>query len=258
MDKKCSYQVDQNGIAVIEINNPPMNALSSNVLNDIKEAVIKAIETESVKVIIITGKGKSFIAGADLKELKEIKSSLGAEQYLLQGQEILNKIENSDKPFIAAVNGFCLGGGMELMLACHIALIEKHCKLGLPEINLGLFPAFGGTQRITKYVGMKRAYEFILTGNIISAKEAENYGIVNKIVSPGKVLIESMKLAKVLSEKSRTAIKYAIQAIKCNYEYRHDKGQEIERKLLGKIFETEDKKEGITAFLEKRKPIFKN
>ncbi len=254
----CTYTVDDSGVALMIINNPPMNTLSTKVLNDIEESVLKALKDDSVRVIVFTGEGKAFIAGADINEFVDINSKNAGADFLKNGQDIFNLIENSDKPFIAAINGYALGGGMEFALACHIRLADRSAQMGLPEIKLGIIPGYGGTQRTPRTVGKGRALEMILSGNFYSGEEAEMYGLVNRITREGEVVNEALKLAKTIAQKGRPAVKAAIKAVSSGLDRSFTDGLKLEREEFGKLCETENKKEGVAAFLEKRKPVPKD
>jgi enoyl-CoA hydratase/carnithine racemase len=257
-DTTCYYSVDENGIALMEINNPPMNALSTQVLKDIRSTVQKALDDNSVRVVVFTGFGKSFIAGADIREIRELHSAREGSDYLIPGQEIYNLIENADKPFIAAINGFCLGGGMEFALACHIRIADETAQLGLPEIKLGIIPGYGGTQRTPRLIGKGRAYELVLSGDFISGKQAELYGLVNRSTPKGEAVETAKKTALSIAGRSRMAIKAALKSIREGFVMELNPAQKFERDLFGTLCETSDKSEGITAFLEKREPSFQD
>jgi enoyl-CoA hydratase/carnithine racemase len=251
---RCTYTVDAKGVAEMVIDNPPMNALSTPVLNDIEEAVIRALNDDNVRVILFTGAGKAFIAGADIKEIGKLTNSSSGEEYLKNGQDIFNLIENADKPFIAAINGYALGGGMELALACHIRLADKNALLGLPEIKLGIIPGYGGTQRAARTMGKARAMEMILSGNFFSAQQAADYGLINRVAAEGKVLEDARELASVMASRGRPAIKAAMKAISEGLAGDFSRGLKLEREEFGKLCGTENMKEGVAAFLEKRDP----
>lgn len=255
--KKCYYTIE-NGIAILTIDNPPMNALNHVVLGDMRSAIKELLDNDAVRVVIVTGAGKAFVAGADINEIKEQNTKEDGANFLKNGQDVLNIIENADKPFIAAINGYCLGGGLELALACHIRLADESAQLGLPEIKLGIIPGYGGTQRSTRLFGKGAAYELILSGNFISGRQAELYRVVNRATEKGKVVDEAKELAKAIAARSRLAIKAAMQAIAQGYTMEFYTALTYERELFGKLCETEDKKEGISAFLEKREPKFKD
>ncbi len=256
--KACYYSVDENGIALMEINNPPMNALSTPVLGDIKDTVTKALADDKVRVVVFTGAGKAFIAGADIREVKGLTKAQQGSDYLINGQDIFNMIDNADKPFIAAINGFCLGGGMELALACHMRLADESAQMGLPEIKLGIIPGYAGTQRTPRLIGKGRAYELVLSGNFITGRQAETYGLVNRAVAKGEVVEEARKLAKAIAAKGRNGVKAAMKAVKEGLNMEFMAAQKFERDLFGTLCETEDKNEGVEAFLGKREPQFKD
>ncbi len=256
--KKCYYSVDDKGIALMEINNPPMNALSTPVLQDIKDTIAKALADNAVRVVIFTGFGKAFIAGAGINEIKALNTAKAGSTYLINGQDILNMIEKGDKPFIAAINGFCLGGGMELALACHMRLADESAQMGLPEIKLGIIPGYAGTQRTPRLIGRGRAYELVLSGNFITGSQAELYGLVNRAVPKGQAVEEAKKLAAPIAAKSRMAIRGAMQSIREGLFMDYYEAQKNEREIFGTLCETADKNEGVDAFLNKREPSFKD
>ncbi|HPJ38179.1 MAG TPA: enoyl-CoA hydratase-related protein [Spirochaetota bacterium] len=255
-ESTCYYSVDGNGIAIMEINNPPMNALSTPVLQDILSTVKKALNDENVRVIVFTGSGKSFIAGADIREIRDLDVAQKGSDYLIPGQELYNLIENADKPFIAAINGFCLGGGMEFALACHIRIADETAQLGLPEIKLGIIPGYGGTQRTPRLIGKGRAYELVLSGDFISGKQAELYGLVNRSVPKGEAVEHAKKTALSIAGRSRMAVKAAMKSIREGFVMELNQAQKFERDIFGTLCETNDKTEGVSAFLEKRDPSF--
>jgi len=255
-ERKCTFSV-RDGIAVMTVDNPPVNALSSAVLDDINNAVAEALIDDAVRVIILTGAGnRAFIAGADINEFVNLSDKKAGSNFLIKGQEITNLIESSDKPFIAAIHGFCLGGGMEFALACHIRLADETAQFGQPEIKLGVIPGYGGTQRGVRQLGRARALELLLSGNFISAQQAADYGIINRVVPAGEVLDEAMKLAETIAEKSRMPVKATIRALNEGTSLDFDKAMKLEREIWGELCETDDKEEGVAAFLEKRDPVF--
>lgn len=255
-EKKCSYTVTD-GVAVMTVNNPPVNALGAAVLNDIKSTVTDALADDAVRVIIFTGAGeKAFIAGADITEFTGLTQAEESSDFVKYGQEITNLIANADKPFIAAINGFCLGGGLEFALACHIRLADETAQIGLPEIKLGIIPGYGGTQRTPRLIGKGRALELILTGNFLSGAEAATYGIVNRVAPAGELMAEAQKLAKTIASKSRMNITAALKAVNQGMEMPFDAAMKLERDLFGGLCETDDKVEGVAAFMEKRKAVF--
>ncbi|MCT4607215.1 MAG: short-chain-enoyl-CoA hydratase [Marinisporobacter sp.] len=251
-------QMEQNErIAVLKLNRPKaLNALNSAVLKEI-ECAIDHLDTDAnVDVIIITGEGKAFVAGADITEMKD----LGAEEGRLfgnLGQRVFRKIEKMEKPVIAAVNGFALGGGCELAMCCDMRIASEKAKFGQPEVGLGIIPGFSGTQRLPRIVGTAKAKELIFTGDIIKAEEAERIGLVNKVVAPEELMGATMDLAKRITKNAQKAVRYSNLAINRGFETDIETGIEIEGSLFGLCFATKDQKEGMTAFVEKRKAEFK-
>ncbi|NAW51997.1 enoyl-CoA hydratase [Elizabethkingia argentiflava] len=242
-------------ILIIEINRPKsLNALNSQTLLDINKAISEAEENADVKVIIITGSGdKAFVAGADIKEFADYKAPQGEEMAKRGHTLVFDKIENLKKPVIAAINGFALGGGLELALACHIRYASETSKLGLPEVTLGLIPGYGGTQRLPKLVGKGLANEIILSAKMISAQKAKEIGLVNEIFPLSELMNKTKELASIIAKNSPLAISKAIQSVNASDT---KNGFETEIKSFAQLFELEDKKEGVAAFLEKRKPNF--
>lgn len=254
-----TLQIDKNEITVVTINRPDkLNALNSQVMDDLKDAFTNLKEDESVKVIILTGAGeKAFVAGADIAELNKLDMVLG-KAFAEKGQAVFSLIENLAKPVIAAVNGFALGGGSELALACHIRLASENAKFGQPEVNLGIIPGYGGTQRLTRLVNSGRAMEYILTGDMINAEEAYRLGLVNHVYPQSELLEKAKEMGKKISSKGQQAIRLAVKAVKAVDEFSLKEGMDYEASLFGISCGTEDSKEGTSAFLEKRKPEFKN
>lgn len=245
-------------ILICTISRPEaMNALNKEVLNSLKDFFEKAREDNEVGGIILTGEGeKAFVAGADIKEF----SSYGPiEAYKMseKGQEIFSLIENFPKPVVAAVNGYALGGGCELALSCHIRIASKNAKFGQPEVNLGIIPGYGGTQRLPRIVGFGRAIELILTGKMIDSEEAFRIGLVNKVVEQNELIEESKKILNQIIEKAPIAIEMALNSIISGIEMTKEEGLKLERSNFANLFSTEDMKEGVSAFIEKRKPNFK-
>ncbi len=246
-------------IGIITIDHPPVNILNSQALEELDQAVDQMMADTSVKVVILTGAGPNvFIAGADVKEIAKIDNAKQGEDLALKGQGMIQKIENAKKPFIAAVNGVCLGGGNELAMACHMRIASDRAKFGQPEILLGIIPGFGGTQRMLRLCGQAKAREIILTGDNITAQEAFRIGLLNKVVPDGEVLKQSLGLAKKIAAKSRIAIELIQEAIHEGAKLSLSDGLKLEAKLFGKVAETQDKKEGVSAFLEKRQPKFQD
>lgn len=244
-------------IATITINRPTkLNALNKATISDLSKAVKLLGKNEDVRVIIITGSGeKAFVAGADISEFANYTVVEGA-QLAAEGQESLfDYIQDLKKPVIAAVNGFALGGGLELAMACHFRVASDNAKMGLPEVTLGLIPGYGGTQRLPQLVGKGRAMEMIMTAAMISAEEAKDYGLVNHVVPQAELLTFTNVIAQKIIKNAPFAIGKAIKAINANYTDGKN-GFDTEIKSFGKCFGTQDFKEGTTAFLEKRKAEF--
>ncbi|SFZ89958.1 enoyl-CoA hydratase [Flaviramulus basaltis] len=244
-------------LTTITINRPSkLNALNKETIEELHDAFNKANEDKNTKVIIVTGSGeKAFVAGADISEFANFNIKEGA-KLAEKGQDLLfNFIENLSTPVIAAVNGFALGGGLELAMACHFRVASENAKLGLPEVSLGVIPGYGGTQRLPQLIGKGRAMELIMTAGMIDASKALNYGLVNHVVALEELLPFCEKIAEKIMRNSSVAIKGAIKAINANYKDGVD-GYKAEIKQFGKCFGTEDFKEGTTAFLQKRKADF--
>jgi enoyl-CoA hydratase len=248
----------ENAIGIISMNRPnALNALNSDTLSDLKTAIKAMGDDPEVSVIIITGTGeKAFVAGADIKEMQDM-SPLEARTFMHFGQRVFSDIDNSPKPVIAAVNGYALGGGCELALSCDIILASESAKFGLPEVTLGIHPGFGGTQRLPRLVGAAKAKELIFTGEMIDAAEAKAIGLVNKVVPKDKLMDEAKDLANKILKNGQIAIRLVKSAINAGLNVPLDKGLAYEAETQGLAFATEDKKEGLSAFLEKRKPNFK-
>ena len=248
-----AYQ--ENNILVIEINRPEsLNALNGQTLQEINEAVTQAEENTEVRAVIITGSGeKSFVAGADIKEFSDYNAHQAEEMSRRGHVHVFDKIENLKKPVIAAINGFALGGGLELALACHIRYASETARLGLPEVTLGLIPGYGGTQRLPKLVGKGLANEIIFSAKMIPAQRAKEIGLVNEVFPLNELMEKTKELAATIAKNSPLAITEAIAAVNAS-DTEH--GFEKEIKSFGKLFEQKDKKEGVAAFLEKRKPNF--
>ena len=248
----------EDGIGIITINRPQeLNAQNSEMLAGLT-SLLSDIEVDgSVKVVIITGSGdRAFIAGSDVKEMQS-KTSLSIRGFVTANRIMLEKIERLPKPVIAAINGYALGGGCELAMSCDLRIASENAKFGQPEINLGIIPGAGGTQRLTRLVGMTRAKELIFTGDIIDANTALNIGLVNKVVPAKELMSEARALAQKLLSKSSAALSLAKAAINGGWQMPLASALDLEMQCFSLCFATEDQKEGITAFLEKRKPNFK-
>ena len=245
------------GIFTITINRPDkLNALNKDVMAGLAEALEEVYNNEAIKAAIITGAGpKAFVAGADISEFLSLDGSGGMGMAATNQQKIFNKIENCPKPVIAAVNGFALGGGCELAMACHFRLASENAKFGQPEVNLGLIPGYGGTQRLTQLVGKGKAMELMMTGNLIDAKEALQLGLVNHVTTAETLLEYTTKILNIIITKAPLAISKIIALTNIAAIGSTD-GLQQEINAFGELFDTSDAKEGASAFLEKRKPVF--
>lgn len=248
----------ENSIASLSVKRPEkLNALNFETLSEMDKALDYIYKNSEIKAALITGSGeKSFVAGADIKELSQLTVA-DAYKTAQHGQGLFSKIENCPKPVIALVNGYALGGGCELALACHFRYASPNASFGLPEVGLGLIPGYGGTQRLTRLVGKGVALEMIMSGDIIQSTRALEIGLVNKIIESNALLEEGKKVLSRIISKGPIALKNCIEAVNRGLNGSLKEGLEIEAVLFSQLFSTSDMKEGITAFLEKRKPVFK-
>src|SRR5579863_1634434 len=247
----------KNHIAYITIDRPKvLNALNMATMQEIKQAFAAAKEDADVRVVILTGSGeKAFVAGADIGELSA-HTPVSAKAYTHQGQAIIDAIENLGKPVIACINGFALGGGCEIAMACTMRLASDNARLGQPEVKLGLIPGYGGTQRLPRLVGKGRAMQLILSGEMISAQEAHRIGLVNEVVPAAELIPRAEAILKQIFANAPLAVKYSLAAVNNGLEISQSEGQALEAAFFGLCAGTEDKKEGTQAFLEKRAPRF--
>ncbi len=244
-------------IAVLTIDHPPVNTLDRATFDALEQAFERVLADDEVKVIVLTGTGRSFIAGADVNGLAAMASVEDAERLAKEGQALYLRIERSPKPVIAAINGrYCLGGGNELAMACHIRIAEEKVKFGQPEIKLGLIPGWGGSRRLVYLVGLGKALELILTGDHVRAAEAERIGLVNRVVPEGGALNAALDLAKQLAALSGQALRRALDVVYACLDLDAEQGMAYEAKRFGEMAGTEDMREGLSAFLEKRRPEF--
>jgi enoyl-CoA hydratase len=245
-------------VAILTVNRPKvLNALNTQTLDELRRAILEIKRDDGVRAVVLTGAGeKSFIAGADINELATQTPTSGRE-HAITGQHILDLIEHLGKPVIAAINGFALGGGCELAMACSIRLAAETARLGQPEINLGLIPGYAGTQRLSRIVGRGRALELLLTGDQVTAQEAYRLGLVNRVVPAAELMTEAKKLAATLAAKAPIAVRYILEAVHKGVEMPFAQAQVFEATLFGLVASTEDMREGTKAFLEKRKAEFK-
>lgn len=244
-------------VGLVYVNRPDvMNALNMETIEELELAIRKADDDSATRAIILTGSGdKAFVAGADIAAMKAMSHSESAE-FAEKGHRLMDTIERASKPVIACVNGFALGGGTEIAISCDIILASEKAKFGLPEVKLGLYPGFGGTQRLARIVGPMRARELIFTGKIIDANEAYSMGLVNHIYPADKLMDEAIKLANVIAENGPIAISLAKKMVNEGFRSTLTEGLENERENFSKLFQTKDRTEGLSAFLEKRKPVF--
>ncbi|HMN33465.1 MAG: enoyl-CoA hydratase/isomerase family protein [Chitinophagaceae bacterium] len=245
----------QNGIATITINRPDkLNALNKDVIQDLSNAIDEVYQNAEIKSAVITGAGaKAFVAGADISEFISLNKEGGAALAEKGQTNVFNKIENAPKPIIAAVNGFALGGGCELAMSCHFRIAAENAKFGQPEVNLGLIPGYGGTQRLTNLVGKGRAMELCMTSNMIDANEAHRIGLVNHVVPSEQLLPKAIEILTTINTKAPLAL---AKVIECVNVAGSENGFQTEINLFGDCFDTQDMKEGVNAFLEKRKAAF--
>jgi enoyl-CoA hydratase len=250
-------------VAVVTIDNPPANALNSATMSEF-EALLDQIESDpAIKAVVLTGANAGgpvaiFVAGADIKEIAGITDPEQAKALVSKGQGVLNRLENLKKPVIAAINGITLGGGLELALACHIRIASDRAKLGLVEINLGIMPGFGGTQRLPRVVGWAKATELILTADQITAQEAYRIGLVNKVVPESDVVKQAIGLAKKISGFSGKAIEAILTSLEFGRNHNLAESLDKESDLFAGLTQTQDMREGVTAFIEKRRPNFQD
>ena len=251
------YDNSREGIGVLTISSPAtLNALNSTILGEL-DAFISSVDTRNTRVLIITGEGKSFVAGADIAQMSNLNAEEGYE-FGKFGAMVFKKIEDLEIPVIAAVNGFALGGGCELAMACDIRVASEKARFGQPEVNLGIIPGFSGTYRLSKLVGQGIAKELIYTGNHIMADEALRIGLVNKVVAPEELMNTVLKMAESILTSAPIAVKLAKKSINENYDLTATEAIELENRYFSQCFATADQKEGMAAFLGKRAATFKN
>jgi enoyl-CoA hydratase len=255
LENVTTEQRDQ--ILVVTIDRPKvLNALNAQTVEEIGRVFAEARRDDAVRAVIVTGGGeKAFVAGADINELAR-QSPISGKETSERGQFVLSQIERFPKPVIAAINGFALGGGCELALACHIRIASEKAQIGLPEVTLGIIPGYGGTQRMARLLGKGKALELICTGERIGAAEAEKIGLVNKVVPPESLMAAAEEMARKIASRSPVAVRAAIEAVNVGSEMAFEEGQFLEATLFGLLCASEDMKEGMAAFLEKRPAKF--
>jgi enoyl-CoA hydratase len=246
-------------LALVTVNRPDvMNALNSDVLDELDGVVADLEADDQIRCVILTGAGdKAFIAGADIGELKELTGE-AAKEIALKGQRVFARIEAMDKPVIAAINGFALGGGLELALACTLRTAATTARVGLPEVSLGILPGYGGSQRLARIAGPGVAREWIITAEMYDASEAHRVGVVNRLYEPADLMDGTRKMAEGILARGPIAVRAALEAIRRGMQMSQEEGSRIEADLFGLVSSSEDKAEGMAAFLEKRKPEFKD
>jgi len=253
-----NLKMDMHGSTVeLTVSRPEkLNALNNRTILELRHAFDVLASDDAVRAVVVTGAGeKAFIAGADISEIRD-KTPLDARQFSEQGQQLMRRIETMTKPVIAAINGYCLGGGLELALACHFRYASENARLGLPEIKLGIIPGFGGTQRLTRLIGRSRALEMILTGEPVDAATAEKYGIVQRVVGTGEVSSHALQTARHLATAAPHAVAAILEAVDLGLDMPLDQGLGFETARFALCCATEDMREGTSAFLEKRKANF--
>ncbi len=258
MYENIKYQVDAaSHVATITVDRPKvLNALNGQTIEELGQAFAEARKDDAVRCVILTGGGeKAFVAGADINELSKM-TPISGKFVSEQGQNVFLQIERFPKPVIAAINGFALGGGCELALACHIRIASDKAQLGLPEVSLGILPGYGGTQRMVRLLGKGKAFELVCVGDRVGAAEAERIGLVNRVVPADQLMATDEEMAKKIATRSPVALRAAIEAINSGSDMPLEEGQVLESTLFGLLCATEDMKEGMTAFLEKRPPNF--
>lgn len=239
-------------VARITLHNPPANVLNLSALKELQSLLTEVEENEYVRAVIVTGTGRFFCAGADINELAHLMTEHGGSDFAGRGQGLFNRIERSEKPILAAINGTCVGGGLELALACHIRVAAAEAMLGLPEIKLGLIPGFGGTQRLPRVVGASKAAEMILTGESLSAREAFRIGLISHVAPPQELIARTEAIAAQITARGKTAVGAALHAIRGGLDIPLSEGLAREAELFGQLCVTPDKQEAVDAFLTRR------
>ncbi|NUM80856.1 enoyl-CoA hydratase/isomerase family protein [bacterium] len=245
-------------IAVISLNNPPSNSLKMGLLQELDRMLDEMYANSEVKVMILTGAGKTFASGADIEEISKLTNASQAKEMSAFGQKVFLKLESGPKPVIAAINGFCLGGGLELAMSCHIRIASDRALMGLPEISLGIIPGFGGTQRLPRIVGLSKATQMILSGDQVRSEEALAIGLVNMIAPKDTLVDDAKKLAAKITSKSLVSIGKALKSMAQGSQTDITKAMDIESTCFSELYGTHDMKEGVAAFLEKRKANFQD
>jgi len=257
MPEPLVLRENRSGIEIVTFNRPDkLNALNRGVMDALDRVLHDMLDDSTVRAVILTGAGpKAFVAGADISQFLEFDPA-AARQMALRGQAVMDLIERFPKPVIAAINGYALGGGCEIAMACHIRLASTEARFGQPEVKLGIIPGYGGTQRLSRLVGKGRALELILSGRVIGATEAAAMGLVNHVVEPARLIDEALALASEIAAQAPQAIRLAMEAVHHGLNMTIDDSCRLEASLFATLFSTRDQKEGARAFLDKRKPAF--
>ncbi len=249
----------QENVGIVSIDNPPVNILSKPVLIEVRDAVIKFQDDPAIRGIVLTGEGANFAAGADIKEIAQITDAAAGEAISLEAHRLVRVIEDSEIPVVAAINGYCFGGGCELVLACHLRIASDKARLAQPEIKIGIVPGMGGMVRLPRLVGMAKALEILLTGEPVSAQEALRIGLVNLVVPEMELRRQAvMFVAKRIGAMSKVAVAKILKGVRHAMDLELADAIELEAKLFGEMMPTYDKSEGVKAFIEKRAPQFKD
>ena len=245
-------------IVTLTVNHPPSNLLTSSLLTELDQILSQLESDSSYKVVIFASTGRFFCLGADVRELQHLETTQKGKDFAIRGQRLLDRLENLDRPVIAAIQGACLGGGLELVMACHIRLAAQEATFGLPEIKLGLIPGFGGSQRLPRIIGASKAAEVMLTGRVVSAEEALTTGLISEVQPASDLMSRVRSLAEVIRGKGGLAVRAALRAIRSTSNAVPKTDFLREAELFGELCETRDAKEGIQAFIEKRSPRFQD
>lgn len=250
-----SWQVDE-GVAVVTISRPPANAFARQVISELNELLDAVEHDAAIRVILVHGEGRFFSAGADIKEFTSVSSGVEFGDLARGGQQVFERVESFSKPIIAAIHGAALGGGLEFAMSCHLRYVTETAKLGLPELQLGIIPGFAGTQRLPRHVGFAKAAEMMFTSDPISGLEAVQWGLANRAFSDEELLPGALAIAKKIAKKSPIAIKATLEVLQYSKTGAFYEGVEAEANSFGEVFSSQDAKEGIQAFIEKREPVF--
>ena len=255
--RNLGLEIDSGGVAELTLERPAvLNALNEETIRELDSAFRSLERNEEVRVVLLSGAGKAFSAGADIPEVHRLDAET-SQAFSRRGHAVLNRIERGSKPVLAAVRGFCLGGGCELALACHIRIAGSDARIGLPEVKLGIIPGYGGTQRLARIVGRSKALEMLLCGRIMTAQEALEAGLVSRVVEPEDLLPACRELASRIAGQAPLAVRYCFEAVNRGYDLPLHAGLDLETALFGLASGTDDMKEGTRAFMEKRRPHFK-